>query len=117
MDPVQLELARQQIKWSRDYTNQLIDGVPEQQWFDTPLSYPTHIAWQVGHLAMAEYGLTMLRIRGREPDDEHLIPKDFLRRFKKSSVPSTTASSSVAMVNCFVSPAVPLKFNVCAALS
>ena len=91
MDPVQLELARQQIRWSRDYTNQLIDGVPDQHWFETPLSYPTHIAWQVGHLAMAEYGLTMLRIRGREPDDEQLIPKDFLRLFKKSSVPSTTA--------------------------
>ena len=42
------------------------------EWFRQPTEGVTHIAWQVGHLALAEYWLTLERIRGRRPDDLHL---------------------------------------------
>jgi hypothetical protein len=37
---------------------------------------------------MAEYGLTMLRLRGKEPEDQKFIDNDFLRRFGKGTEPS-----------------------------
>ena len=91
MSDIRLQLAREQVIFARDYTQTMIQDIPEEDWFRVPLAFPTHIAWQIGHVAMAEYGLTLLRIRGREPDDEQLIPKDFLRRFKKGSTPSPQA--------------------------
>ena len=68
MDP-RLELAQKQIQFARDYTIQLLDAIDTSRWFETPAGAPTHIAWQVGHLAMAEYGLVLFRQRGRQPVD------------------------------------------------
>jgi hypothetical protein len=91
MSNIRLELAREQIAFARRYTTELIESVPTEHWFQISDSFPTHIAWQVGHLAMAQYGLTIMRIRGREPEDEALIPKDFIRKFKKGSTPTASA--------------------------
>ncbi len=41
---------------------------------------------------MAQYGLTIMRIRGREREDEQLIAKDFIRKFKKGSAVSPNAA-------------------------
>ena len=87
-----LELAREQIIFARNYTTQLVESVPMDRWFECPGEYPSHLAWQVGHLAMAQYGLTIMRIRGREPEDEDLISKGFIRKFKKGSVPIADAT-------------------------
>ena len=38
----------------------------------------THVAWQVGHLAFAQYRLALLRVRGARPDDGALIAPEFL---------------------------------------
>ena len=32
------------------------------------------LAWQVGHSAMAEYGLCLYRVRGRVSEDTQLMP-------------------------------------------
>ncbi|GIW94143.1 MAG: hypothetical protein KatS3mg110_2184 [Pirellulaceae bacterium] len=82
-----LELARQQIVAARDYSLSLLADVEDPQWYVRPAGCPSHIAWQVGHLAMAQYFLTLMRIRGRQPEDEALIDKDFLRLFQKGSEP------------------------------
>ncbi len=34
----------------------------------------SHVAWQVGHLAVAEYRLALWRIRGPQPQDGDVIP-------------------------------------------
>lgn len=83
----ELELARKQIEFARSYTLQLIEDVTAEEWFTIPEGAVSHIGWQVGHLAMAEYGLTLLRIRDRQLEDNQLISKDFLRLFKKGSTP------------------------------
>jgi hypothetical protein len=41
---------------------------------------------------MAEYGLTMLRLRGKEPADEEIIPSGFFRRFQKGTTPQSDAA-------------------------
>lgn len=83
-----LEVATRSIEYARSYTRQLLDDVQPDEWFQRPSGGITHLAWQVGHLAMAQYGLTMLRLRGKEPEDQEIITNSFFRTFKKGTQPS-----------------------------
>jgi len=81
-----LQLALEQIRFARRYTERLIGAVPEADWFRIPPGGVSHIAWQVGHLAMAQYRMALDRIRGERTDDERLISPHFLDTFKRDSV-------------------------------
>ena len=87
-----LESAIGQIKFARQYCLELLDHTPNELWFDMPAGLPTHIAWQVGHLTVSQYGLLMFRIRGRSPDDLELIPSRFRKAYSRSSKPSSDTS-------------------------
>ena len=87
-----LEAAVGQIKFAREYCLELLDHTPDEVWFDMPAGLPTHIAWQVGHLTVSQYGLLMFRIRGRSPDDLDLIPSRFRKAYSRSSKPSPDIS-------------------------
>jgi uncharacterized damage-inducible protein DinB len=87
-----LDLAIEQIVFARNYTVKLLETVPESAWFRMPAEGVTHVAWQVGHLAMAEYRLTLERTRGRQPGDEQLISDAFLLQFGRESVPDAEPS-------------------------
>ncbi len=82
-----LQLVVDQIRTTREYTEDLLDNIEPEDWFRQPSEGVTHIAWQVGHLAMAQYRLALQRIRGQKPDDQALIPESFLSQFGKGSVP------------------------------
>ena len=82
-----LDLAVAQIQFARGYTKQLLSDIQEDEWFRRSDGCPSHLAWQVGHLAMAQYGLTLARIRGRERSDRDLVSKQFYACFKKGSDP------------------------------
>jgi len=82
-----LNLAIRQIEFARKYTLGMIEDIEEDLWFRQFDECPTHIAWQIGHLAMAQYALTMIRIRGKEPEDEQLLSKKFFRGFQKGTSP------------------------------
>ena len=49
------DLARRQIEFARRYTLILLQDLDDADWFRQPSEGVTHIAWQVAHLAMAEY--------------------------------------------------------------
>jgi DinB superfamily len=87
-----LETAIERIRFSRQYTLRLIEGLAPGDWFRMPAPAITHIAWQVGHLAMAQYRLTLDRIRGERPADADLISPQFLKQFGKDSVPVADAA-------------------------
>jgi hypothetical protein len=82
-----LQLAIEQISFARDYTVRLLEQTSPADWFRQPPGGVTHIAWQVGHLAMAEYRLALERTRGQRPQDAELISDTFLRLFGRESVP------------------------------
>ncbi len=82
-----LALAVDQICFARNYTLERLANVKEEDWFRQPTDGVTHIAWQVGHLAMAEYRLTLERIRGKRPEDAHLVADAFLLLFGRGSTP------------------------------
>ena len=87
MDSNSPHLAIRQIEFARGYTLSLLDGLTDEDWFRQPAEADTHIAWQIGHLAMAEYGLCLFRIRGRQPEDLDLMSSKFRKQFSKGSQP------------------------------
>src|SRR2546421_1940153 len=87
-----LEIAVKQIEFARGYTLSILAEIEERDWFTMPAGCPTHVAWQVGHLAMAEYGLCLFRQRGRQPIDLELMSSNFRKLFSRGSVPEADAS-------------------------
>jgi hypothetical protein len=87
MSNVRLDAAIRQIEYARQYTSLLIADIDDSDWFVQPAGLATHVGWQVAHLAVAEYGLCLYRMRGRQPADAALLPSEFRRQFGKGSVP------------------------------
>ena len=83
-----LELVLRRIQFARRYTMTMITDLEDTDWFWMPDSYPTHIAWQMGHIAMSHYGLTLFRQRGRERSvDAGLMSGKFRKLFLKGTTP------------------------------
>lgn len=89
-----LAVALRNLREARDYTLLTLAGIDPGDWFRLSESRVTHVAWQVGHLAMADYRLALERIRGPHPEDEVLISQDFLCKFGKASVPDPDPASN-----------------------
>lgn len=100
---VMMIAALGQIDWARRYTLELLAATPRELWFERPIissaetgqsigPLPTHIAWQVGHLAVSQYGLLMFRIHGRRDEDLDLIPSRFRKAYARGSDPTVAAS-------------------------
>lgn len=86
-----LALAIQQIQFARTYTLSLLGGIEDSEWFAMPPQAPTHLAWQMGHVAMAQYGLCLFRLRGRQEIDTELMTSSFRKLFSKGSTPDADA--------------------------
>jgi hypothetical protein len=87
-----LSLALAQIDFARNYMLGIVNEIDERDWFAMPAGAPTHVAWQVGHLAMAEYGLCLFRQRGRQEIDTELMSSSFRKLFSRGSAPDGDAS-------------------------
>lgn len=79
-----LDSILDRIRFARRYTLWLLDATPESDWFQMP-SGITHVAYQVGHLAIAQFRLCLKRCRGDRPDDDTLLPPAYLDLFGKLS--------------------------------
>ena len=84
-----VDLALRNIEFSRRYTLTLLEDLEPTDWFWQPQQSVTHIAWQVGHLAMAQYGLTLFRQRGRQPVDTELMSGSFRKKFSRGTEPNS----------------------------
>ncbi len=82
-----LELAIGQIRFAREYTQSLIADLEPSDWFRQPTEGVSHLAWQLGHLAMAQYGLCLFRMRGRADVDQDLMSSAFRKKFSKGTRP------------------------------
>ncbi len=85
-----------QMAWARQYTLQLVESVPPELWYTRPTAEgqtvcDTHVAWQVGHLAVAQYGLMLFRQRGRAAGDLELMPGWLRKQFGRGSQPAASA--------------------------
>ena len=90
-DAFKLQMAIDQIVAARAYTMTLLEDIDHDQWFhqadltEQASPTPTHVAWQVGHLAMAQYGLLLFRQRGRSLDDSSLMSSSFRKKFSRGT--------------------------------
>lgn len=87
-----LKIPLRQIASAREYTLSLLDDLEPEEWFQMPREPVSHIAWQVGHIAMAQFRLCLERLRNLQPGDWELVPKDFLKTFGKGTTPEVERS-------------------------
>jgi hypothetical protein len=92
-----LKAAVDQIVFARNYSRKLLASVPATDWFRQPPGGISHIAWQVGHLTMAQYRLAIERMRGRQPGDERLVSETFLMHFGRDSVPDPDPAKNLSL--------------------
>jgi len=83
-----LQGALGQITFARRYVLEMLDSTPHELWFQIPPGLSTHIAWQIGHLTVSQYGLLMFRVRGRQPEDLLLMPSKFRKAYARASTPN-----------------------------
>lgn len=88
MSRARLQAALDRMERSRRYTKQFLSDLQPQEWFWQPSEVPTHVAWQVAHIAVAQYALCLMRIRGKTEADSALVPEGFFDHFKRGSVPA-----------------------------
>ena len=93
-DSIRLEIARDQIVAAREYTESLLADIDPGDWFRQPDEVTTHVAWHVGHLAMAQYGLVLFRQRGRQTEDTELMSSRFRKQFSKGSQPESVVEDN-----------------------
>lgn len=78
------------LEQARRYASDMVSHIEEDWWFRQPAEGINHLAWQVGHMAIAQYGLCLKRVRGVFPEDDELCPiADYARLFGKGSVPTS----------------------------
>jgi hypothetical protein len=94
MTATRLKLVCEQIEFSRGYTLSLLADIDDDDWFRQPPGGVTHVAWQVGHLAMAQYGLALFRMRGRRAEDANLMSGAFRKKFSKGSLPDPNPANN-----------------------
>jgi hypothetical protein len=83
-----LETAIDRLCFSRLYTSRFLSGLTDDEWFWSPIEFTTHVAWQVGHVAVSQYNLCLRRVRGRISGDEKIIADSFIEAFKLGSQPA-----------------------------
>jgi len=88
-----LMIAQKSIEAARAYTHTMLEGLTDEEWFWAPDGLTTHIAWQVGHMAYAQYGLVLFRQRGRMREDSGLMSNKFRKLFAKGSQPAPLEES------------------------
>ena len=87
-DTTQLQMAIDQISAARAYTKSLLEDNDPHDWFRQPNNETTHVSWQVGHLALAQYGLVLFRQRGRQQEDAELMSSGFRKKFSRGTMVS-----------------------------
>ena len=94
MSSARLRLVCDQIEFARGYTLSLLADIGDDDWFRQPAEGVTHVAWQVGHLAMAQYGLGLFRMRGRRTEDTALMSGSFRKKYSKGSRPDPAPANN-----------------------
>ena len=87
-----IEFALRQIETSRMDTLKLLADLDDPDWLHQPFAGANHIVWQVGHLTVAEYGLTIGEVLGRSVRESPCFSIHFRGLFKRGSTLRPDAS-------------------------
>lgn len=84
--------VQKQFAIADDLVLEFLDNLEEDLWFRMPGEGVTHIAWQVGHLTVSNYGLGLAYARGPKEGDADLVSEGFRELFGRGSQPSPDVS-------------------------
>lgn len=87
-----LETAVRQIEAARIDTMRFLDTIDDADWFRQPFTGANHVAWQVGHLAIAEYGLVAGEVLGCRIGRSTVVSADLQALFRRGSTPQLDQS-------------------------
>jgi hypothetical protein len=93
MSQARVLLAVERMRCARENTQRLMGDFVPDEWFWHPAEFVTHLAWQVGHLAFAQYCHCFWWIGGRHAEHESLMPQKFVELFEMGSVPVADATN------------------------
>lgn len=86
--PERIQRLLERIEHTRQYTNNILDHVPEDDWYRVPDSVRTTIAWQAIHIAWAQRGLVFGRVAGMDHTTQGMFPDSLVKLAGKGTVPS-----------------------------
>lgn len=89
-----LQFAIERIDRTRAYTKALLAEVEDDLWFTQLAGCHTHIAWQVGHVAMAQYALCLMRVRDSQPGDREIMSREFRKQYSKGTTPDANPKNN-----------------------
>lgn len=85
---MQISYILEDLKQARAYATDMLSHTDESLWFRQPAEGIYHVAWQVGHMTIAQYGLCLKRIRGESASDNEILPvEEYAHLFGKGSLP------------------------------
>lgn len=88
-----IEFIEQQTIETRLMTKQLIEEVPDDLWYETPEMIHSNIAWQVGHLIIAQMYHSVSVITGSSKKISDVIPlKFYIPKYGMGSDPADHSS-------------------------
>jgi hypothetical protein len=93
MSQIRVNTAIELVRGARENTRRLMSDFTDDEWFWHPPEFVTHLAWQIGHIAYAQYCHCFWWIRGRRPEDSAWIPEQFFTLFEMGSVPVAEADA------------------------
>lgn len=85
-----------QLTAMRTYTNMVLADIRDDDWYRFPEHGFTNIAWQVGHMTVAEYGLALKAVRGPCESDSQIILQEILDSFGRGTQPTEEPLVAVA---------------------
>jgi hypothetical protein len=111
------DCALDQLRAARRFSLKTLEQIPQDEWFAMPGGI-THTAWQAGHLAIAQYRLCLVRVRGEQPSDAQLVGPELLALFGKGSTPDpdSTKYPSIDAILALLERVYATALETCAAL-
>lgn len=88
----QLATALDQMAAARRYTLGLLADLPDDAWFWMPSPAVSHIAWQVGHISIAQYRMVVSFHREPRETDNDWAPASYRPLFGRESTPQADPS-------------------------
>lgn len=81
------EVAVERLNWTRNYTNMLLEGIPDEKLTARAGDKGNHALWVMGHVALTDDQM-LAAIAGKAPT----LPESFGKLFGPGSQPSDSAS-------------------------
>jgi len=90
----QIEILVKQTADAYDWTNKLINAIPQDKWNDIPEIIESNVTWQIGHLIMSLYYHSIMVINGHQMDILQKIPLKEYDKLFTDAVPEKSSEKT-----------------------